>query len=151
MRNGLGVSPTNSSNKYDIYSLVVDYDLNFATLTSATSKSNIEETAATSCECSSYLPQNPEHRLITFYTTLTTSSIGFSQELRLTSTSDNISWTLGLFYDDLEDDFSYGLRHFIVLAVPISISTSTAIIDGSSTSTSVFGNISYNISDKVTV
>ena len=62
-----------------------------------------------------------------------------------------MSWTLGVFYDDVEDRYLARALGLYLVGSPISISTSTTIIDGTSTSTSVFGNMSYILTDKVTV
>ncbi len=150
VRNGLGVLPSDSSHNYDIYHLVVDYDLGFATLTSATSKFDVEELVTGNANTIVLGPQ-PGTPLDLFFHNQATTGDGFSQELRLTSNSDKMSWTLGLFYDDNEDDYQDTGSGVYINGSPIFTSTSVGKLEKKATSSSIFGTLSYNLSDRVTV
>jgi len=151
VRNGLGVAATANNNGYDIYNLVINYDLDFAALTSSTSKSTIE-TAFTANTATLTFGPAPGTTFDLFQHNPTYDAKGLSQELRLTSTSDSrMNWTLGVFYDDVEDRNLNTGADLYFSEIPLSISTATTIIDSTSKSTSVFGNISYSITDKLTV
>ncbi|MDC0000572.1 TonB-dependent receptor [Porticoccaceae bacterium] len=150
VRRGLSVAPSNTSHNYDIYNLVVEYDLGFARLTSATSKFDIEDIIPNGASTLVFGPE-PGTPLDLFVYNQATSGAGYSQELRLTSSSDKINWTLGLFYDDAEFDYQEAGSDIFIGGNPISISTSVSKLEQSATSTSIFGTLSYNLSDKVTV
>ena len=150
-RNGLGLATSDNNNEYDIYNLVINYDFDFATLTSSTSKSTTEAIFATD-PLTIVLGPAPGTPLNFFSYNVAISAKGFSQELRLTSASDSrMNWTLGVFYDDVEDRYFDAGSDLYLSGIPLSISTATTLIDGTATSTSVFGNMSYSITDKLTV
>ena len=96
---------------YDIYNITIDYDLGFATLTSASSHLEMDKSQINYSQSAvfAFAPAAPIDMLIT--NRLDEAEI-FSQEIRLSSDNDSLDWTLGVFYRDSEEvltnDFHFG-------------------------------------------
>ena len=76
----------------------------------------------------------------------------FSQEARLSSQGDSaLQWTFGFFYADIEDSLVADYRTFDASsATPFdSIFTDQFVSDGTSKSYAIFGDVSYQLTDRL--
>lgn len=115
--------------KNDIYSLSMEYNLGFATLTSATGVVEFD----TSYRNALQIPGLPTGPLFNGYT-----GNSFTQELRLASNSSGpLHWVAGAYYNDAKNRFDFSAPVF-------------GIVGATTTTTrnkSIFGEVSYDLFD----
>jgi iron complex outermembrane receptor protein len=117
------------------YALKVDYDLDFATLTSVTSYSSIEEFFFEDLEWLSA-------PILTADQDLDTETV--SQELRLTSNSEGrLRWMAGVYYLDTKRDLVTFVDLVGIARLPIGN------LRDDNRAWAVFGNASYDITDSL--
>lgn len=115
----------------------VEADLGFATLTSVTGYINFSRDYATDTDASPVPALDFEN---------TDDVIQVSQEVRLSGSNDRLDWQAGLFYsqDDVVTIYSGDLRGLFN-------TTSLSRADQTSTSTAVFGNLEYALTDTISL
>ncbi len=137
-------APTPFSDDYEIYNLTVSYDLGRATLLSSSSYVESDRSFVDATRSYHFLPVTaaPIEYLISGQLGLRT----FTQELRLTASSERLSWSAGAFYRDYKDtsiqrnDFARG---------GTSLGTIPSDTDRLSESWAVFGDAGYKLTDRM--
>ena len=129
------------SDEYDIYNVTVNYDLGFATLTSASSYLELDKAN----------PNLSQYAIFAFAPSLVFDLLirdldkhaeVISQEIRLAGETDNLSWTVGTFFRDSEENlFNSGLEGFTPPSETLRESTSIAW----------FADFSYSLSEQLTL
>ena len=143
------IPPTHTNNDYDIYNILLTYDLGFADIISSSTKYN--STAKTSSNSSileaAFAPGSEVGLLVNEESSLTK---GFTQEVRMSGGGDAWGWTIGLFLNDYdhevvtEGDQVFLNGEFLGGNPPASFTLS-------STSTALFGQIYYDINEQFTI
>lgn len=136
--------------EYDLYNLNLTYDFGFAQLLSSTTY--IDHRHA--------YPFTYIGGMETFYVGQASSvdarhvdANQFTQEVRLTSSGEGrLHWTVGGFYRDYENDF-YSIYdvYYVDVTGPVILRDLLYIDDNTSESFSVFADMSYDITDRLTV
>lgn len=136
--------------EYDLYNLNLTYDLGFAQLLSST----------TYIDHRHQYPFTYIGGMETFYQGGAASvdarhvdANQFSQEVRLTSTGESrFHWTVGGFYRDYENNF-YSIYdvYYVDVGGPVILRDLLYIDDNTSESFSLFADVSYDITDRLTV
>ena len=129
-------------NDYDLYNLTVNYDVGFARLTSSSSYFDVEN----SSDSTSTLW--PAFDVLTLDEIK--SSKAFTQEIRLANSDGELRWTIGAFYNDNEFTEAQGFVGLYIQGVPVQ-TAENSIFNQSSESISIFGDVSYSISDQLTL
>ncbi len=154
---GLRVEEPNSL-KNTMYSLEMSYDLGFAELVSATGITEYDE-----------LGQRDQTDLLldfelgyeefpsfTAFTRDVQKDESFTQEIRLVSTTDGpLSWIVGGFYNKFDlfstsEEFTPGLPEFLGVIRPDNLEY-FSIADQSVTEQAVFGEVGYEVTDRLSV
>lgn len=147
---------TPSSEEFTLYDLEVSIELPFANLMSATSYVEYkvkQQTAAWGVTSAVFgpIPGLPISNLDDYFSRDT-----FTQELRLTSIdSDKLQWIVGAFYSDKEgkrkqDQSPDGLSDFVG-GLPFGDVLFELNADTYQKQTAIFGNIDYDLTDKMTL
>ena len=141
VRNGLDFPSTDIDYQYDLYNLTLNYDLGFATFTSSSSLTDVEVFQASQ---QNFGPPD----LVALNGLI--GAEAYSQELRLAGTSNAVDWVIGGFYTDIEEN-----QNLADLGIYIGGNFLFGISDlrfkYTSQSTAIFGNLTYHISDQLTV
>ena len=145
-------SPQGIVDNYDVYNLTVDYDLGFATLTSASSYVELEKSELNGTQFATYSFAPDVLTELRGRKTLDESEV-FTQEIRLTGNDDSrlLNWTAGVFYSDLKyRDQLLGGFDFVSPGV-FSLFFPPSDDRYTSESLAFFGDISYAVSDQLTI
>ena len=137
---------------YDLYNITVNYNLDFATLTSASTYADfVTKSGSLSLfSTSASFPTGLTERID--YDGLFEGDL-FSQEIRLASNGEGpMTWTLGAFYSKTEDSY---MRGELKLQRPgvslISLPAPTEKTEHFFESSAVFADLAYNITDTLTI
>jgi outer membrane receptor protein involved in Fe transport len=142
-----------------LFSVELVVDLGFAELTSATGVSTYDQQGQRD-QTDFYLDQEWGYEAFPSFVSYTrelATEDRLNQELRLVSTgSGRLGWIGGLFYNDYELDsssreFTPGIPVFWAITVPTGDLAYLQINTDSLTERALFGEISYAVSDKLTV
>ena len=138
---------------YTLYNLTLDYDLGFANLVSATSYSDFDHQYPYT-----YIPRegNYSYGFVEGNDDRWIDSHQFSQELRLTSKKGPLQWTLGAYYASNERKMLSLYEYLYSAAGDIYDGGGTLydnlyyLADSTSKSVSIFGDISYDLTNALT-
>ena len=138
------LSPSFDDN-YDLYNLTFNYDLSFATLTGASSYLELDKSNLVVSSSGIFAPATD----LEFRTDLLAEADVFAQEIRLSSNTNALDWTLGMFYQDSEQlsqsRFGFSFGGFVFPTGPFSHDVRI------SESLAFFGDVSYGVTDRVTI
>jgi iron complex outermembrane recepter protein len=132
---------------YDLYNLTVNYQFDFATLTSSTSHIDLDKAHLNTATFLETAAGSLEQALFAFY-----EITSFSQELRLSSHQEKrLTWTVGAFYNDLEvrsivSDVNLTLNGAPLLFLPLAVDRTEQ-----PESVAVFGDIAFALTEQLTV
>jgi len=128
----------------------IKYDFENFQLTSITDFSSVER---------NYIEDSDASPVNYFNFFLTTDAETFSQELRLTGETEKFDWAVGAYYIDISVDDSNGsiaqgfIDEFLGLVDPASVGAFNGVdnpYDQSTESVSLFGQIDYHFTEKLT-
>jgi iron complex outermembrane recepter protein len=140
--------PSGVEDDYDLYNLTINYQFDFATLTSSTSSIDLDK---------KFLNRSQFLELAalgSFENALSTSYQieSFSQELRLSSHQEQrLTWTVGAFYSDLKVHNIASDSYRTLNGVPLPLIPLLADSTEYSESVAVFGDIAYALTEQLTV
>ena len=145
------VDPTASpqfTDDYSLYNITFNYDLNFATLTSASSYVDIDRTFQSASQFAFFAFDSTVVTEISARDGIQEAEV-LAQELRLNSNESSLfDWTAGVFYSDLEYLESNAGGAFVGA---FNGNTSALMSINASKSIAFFGDISYEFTDRLTV
>jgi iron complex outermembrane recepter protein len=132
---------------YDVYNLTINYQFDFATLTSSTSSIDLDKAFFNR----TIFLESPARSLEQAITS-SQEIESFSQELRLSSHQEQrLTWTVGAFYNDLKmrdiaSDLYRTLNGGPLLFIPLAADSTEQ-----SESVAVFGDIAYALTEQLTL
>jgi outer membrane receptor protein involved in Fe transport len=122
-----------SDTSYRIYDLVIDWDLGFATLLSATSYNELEQGSAVDSTVAFGVPSHIANSM---------EQDKFVQELRLTSpSSERLEWQVGLYYTDETADLYQNVLFGPPPGAPLGIDVG---LDSTFEEFAGFGNVTWH-------
>ncbi|MDB9952440.1 TonB-dependent receptor [Porticoccaceae bacterium] len=149
--NDIDVSKTGLDNTFDLYNLEMSYDWGNVRLMSSTSKVDVESNRGVRVrEFVFAAPLFGFDSLVDVRPLYLQEAKGFSQELRLVGQSETLNWTVGALYADVEDyDEIFSNTYAPSGGDPLFPFMQNTI--NSSKSEAVYGELSYDMSEKFTV
>ncbi|MEM6485042.1 MAG: TonB-dependent receptor [Pseudomonadota bacterium] len=136
--------------EYEITALTVTADLGFANLVSATAYIDVDHEYPFAYQCGSDTNCGPFEGNDDRFDT----NEQFTQELRLVSAGDGpLSWTVGAFYRDLDDQLIADYRTFegVPDSAPVLVFEDRFFQESSSESIAVYSDIAYDITERLTL
>lgn len=140
-------APTPRTLEFDLYSLVADWDLGWATLSSATSQqrlnfANQSDLTLAFGGLADFLAPGGAPHTVGFESAFDTER--FTQEFRLTSPeNDRLEWLVGLYYTDQTTDDTQR-----TIVTPNDVQLLDASLPTGYTETAVFGNVTFYLTPR---
>jgi iron complex outermembrane recepter protein len=145
-----GADPTLSpgvEDDYDLYNLTMNYQFDFATLTSSTSYIDLDKAHLIRSHFYDIAAGSLEQALSTFR-----EITSFSQELRLSSHQEQrLTWTVGAFYNDLKVREAVFDLYRTLNGAPLPLIPVYSDRTDHPESFAVFGDIAYALTEQLTV
>jgi iron complex outermembrane recepter protein len=147
-----GADPTLSpgvEDDYDVYNLTINYQYDFATLTSSTSYAELDKV---SLNRSQFAKLDAGAGVLEIAVSATREITSFSQELRLSSHQEQrLTWTVGAFYNDLKvREIAFDLYRTLNGA-PLPFLPMFYDRTEHPESVAVFGDIAYALTEQLTL
>jgi outer membrane receptor protein involved in Fe transport len=154
--NDFDVSETGLDNAFDLYNIELNYDWGNVRLMSSTSKVDVESIRGASARELEFevpfqaTPSIAYDSLHVVQSLMLRDAKGFSQELRLVGQNGALNWTVGGLYADVEDYTDIG-GSFYPPGVGEPLFGFALSTINSSKSRAIYGELSYDMSEKFTV
>jgi iron complex outermembrane recepter protein len=133
---------------YEVYNLTINYQFDFATLTSSTSYIDMDKGYFNRSE----FVETAAGASIDFTVSLSQEITSFSQELRLSSHQEQrFTWTLGAFYNDLKVRRIGSDVYRVLNGAPLPFIPLALVNTEQPESVAVFGDIAYALTEQLTV
>ena len=147
-RAGLPLAGTTSKNQSDVYNITINYDLDFAVLTSSSSKVEYENHSESLVGSVS---QDPNINSGVIFSGVINEINGFSQEFRLASATDNeFGWVVGAIYADSDRKSGQDSLGLYREGVAVFSGGSSRFFRASKAS-AFFANVNYQLNEQVVV